>query len=268
MHYIANFIEILLGTIHQLIDHNLRAFVLILLAGLALAITLWLLCTFFGRLFYKPYRLSIEQHLLCGLLAVMVVITVPLYTSAAYMEFSTAKIIAHWREALVANSAWQGKEFKRQYHAIKEMGLEDFSNYPEPELGSTSIPLSHTESRLKIGQMTAEAALENFQLNFPLPPKIFSTTSFELANTVSQDVNSYFQTNQDSTYPHSRGIQLVAQKMYSELVPQIPRIIFITRLTLILLVVFGYALCLTWIGYAALCKIRVHSPHSSLSTHS
>ncbi len=268
MNYIVNLFAIFSGTTQLLMGHDRMTYLLLLFSGLALASILWLLCAFFGRLFYKPYRLSIGQHILCSLLAVIVIITVPTYASAVYLQPTLAGMITHWRDTLVSNKAWNDTQFKRQYHEIKKMGLEDFSNHPAPEQGGTLIPLNHTESRIKSGQMNAEAAIENFHFNFPLISKIIGAKPAVSANTVSQDMNDYFKTKKSSTYPHERGIQLAVEQIYRELEPQIPRIIFIIRLTLALLTFIGYVLCLGWIAYAALRQIRVHSAHTLLSTHS
>ena len=267
MNYIINLFAILSGTTRLLIGHDRMSFMLILLSGVALASILWLLCAFFGRLFYKPYRLSIGQNILCGLLAVIVILTVPTYASAVYLQPALAGMIADWRDTLASSNAWQHKQFKREYYEIKKMGLEDFSSSPPPEQGGTTIPLNHPESRIKTGQMDAEAAIENFDFNFPLISKIIGAKPAVSANTVSQDINNYFKTHQGSSYPHTRGIQLAVEQIYRELEPQIPRIIFIIRLTLALLTFIGYALCLGWIAYAALRQIRVHSAHTLLSTH-
>ncbi|MDD2723881.1 MAG: hypothetical protein PHH59_07655 [Methylovulum sp.] len=268
MNYIVNFFAIFSDAIHRLIDHDPKYFVLLLLSGLALASILWLLCTFFGRLFYKPYRLSMGQHILCGLLAVMVTVTVPTYIAAVYLPPTFAAVIAHWRDALASSQAWQNKQFTSQYHEIKNMKLEDFSTYPAPEQGGEKIPANHTETRIKLSQMTAEAAIENFNFNFPLLSIIIGTKPAISANAVSEDVSNYFKANPGTSYPHTRGIQLAVEQIYRELEPQIPRIIFITRVLLILFTALCYSICLGWIAYAALSQIRIHSAHTPPSINS
>ncbi len=266
MNYIINLYTLLFGSSQLLMGNDQLFYLLLMFSGLALASILWLFCAFFGSLFYKPYRLSIGQHILCGLLTVMVVVTVPTYVSAVYLQPTLAGLIANWRDTLISNTAWNNKQFIRQYDEIKKMGLEDFSNYPAPARGGTLIPLNHTESLIKVGQMNAEATIENFYFNFPLISKIIGTKPTVSANRVSQDMNDYFKTNKSSTYPHERGIQLAVDQIYKELEPQIPRIIFLIRLTLALATFIGYALCLGWIAYAALCQIRIYSAHHSSSS--
>lgn len=268
MNYIINLFAIFSGTTQLLIGHDRLSYVLLLLSGVALASILWLLCAFFGRLFYKPYRLSIGQHILCSLLAVMVTLTVPIYASAEYLQPGLAGIIAHWRDTLVSNKVWNDKQFKLQYNEIKKMGIENFSSAPPPEQGGTIIPLNHTESRIKIGQMTAKAAIENFNFNFPLLSKIIGTNATVSANMVNQDINDYFKSNPGSNYPPTRHVQLAANQISTELEPQLPRVISMIHLILILKIVFGYVICLSWIAYAALRQIRVHSAHTLLSSHS
>jgi len=266
MNYIINLYTLLSGTSQLLMGNDRLFYLLLMFSGLALASILWLLCAFFGRLFYKPYRLSIGQHILCGLLTVIVVVTVPTYVSAVYLQPTLAGLIANWRDTLISNTAWNNKQFIRQYDEIKKMGLEDFSSNPPPEQGGSIIPASHAESRIKIGQMGADATIENFYFNFPLISKIIGTKPTVSANRVSQDINDYFSAYPGTTYPHKRGIQLAVDQIYKELEPQIPRIIFLIRLTLALATFIGYALCLGWIAYAALCQIRIYSAHNSPSS--
>jgi hypothetical protein len=267
MNYIVNLFAIFSGTTQLLIGHNRMSYVLLLLSGVALASILWLLCAFFGRLFYKPYRLSIGQHILCSLLAVMVTLTVPIYASAEYLQPGLAGIIAHWRDTLASSKAWNDTQFKLQYHEIKKMGIEDFSIYPAPEQGGQKIPMNHMESRVKTSQMTAEAAIENFNFNFPLLSKTVGTNATVSADMINKDVNNYIKANPGVSYPTERGVQLAANQISTELEPQLPRVISMIHLILILKIVFGYVICLSWIAYAALRQIRVHSAHTLLSSH-
>lgn len=267
MNYIINLFAVFSGTTQLLMGHDRMSYVLLLFSGLALAAILWLLCAFFGRLFYKPYRLSIGQHILCSQLAIMVVLIVPTYASVVYLQPSLAGMIANWRDTLVSNATWNDTQFKREYYEIKKMGLEDFSSYPSPEQGGSKIPLKKTETQVKMGQMTAEAAIENFAFNFPLISKVIGTKPAVSANTVSQDINNYFKTHQGSSYPQERGVQLAVDQIYKELEPQTLSIIFAIRIMLILKIVMGYSICLGWIAYAALKQIRVHSAHTLQSTY-
>ncbi|MDO9105803.1 MAG: hypothetical protein Q7U57_12690 [Methylovulum sp.] len=268
MNYIINFFSILSGTTQLLISHNRMSFAILLLSGLLLASLLWMLCAFFGRLFYKAYRLSIGQHILCGLLAILVILTVPTYASIVYLQPSFAEIIRQWHKSLVDDGVWQNKLFKSKFNEIKKMGLEDFSTYQDPAKGGTKIPVSHTESKLKWGQMDAEATIENFNTNFPLLSKIIGAKENVSADTVSQDINNYLKANPGSDYLNTRGIKLAVDSVYNELKLQIPHIIFVARLSLVLLVVICYTLLLIWIGYSSLRKIRIYSAHTTSSTHS
>jgi len=263
MSYIVNFFAIFLSAILRLIEQDIKYFVLLLVLGLVVALILWWLCAFFGRLFYKPYRLSKGQHILCALLALMVTITVPAYSAAIYLPATFAAVVAHWRDTLAGSAVWKDTQFKRQYHAIKNKNLEDFSAYPEPEQGGHTIPLNHTETRILTSQMTAEAAIENFDYNFPLLSLIIGTGSAIPANAVAEDVTNYFKSNQGASYPYERGIQLAVAQIYRQLEPQIPRIIFVARMLLIFISVFFYTLCLVWIALSALNQIRIHSAHAS-----
>ena len=60
-----------------------------------------------------------------------------------------------------------------------------------------------------------------------------------------------------------KAVQLSSNQIYEELQPQIPRLILLYRLGLIFKVLFWYVICLSWIAFASLKQIKIHSAHYS-----
>lgn len=265
MNYILNFLTLFGNSNLLLASHDRGHYTLLLAAGFFLAVIMWLLCFSFGRLFFKPYRLTIGQHILSALLAIMVMTAVPAYFSAAYMQQVFQNIILEWRNAIVHDVNWNNAEFKREYYEVKKMGKEDFSKFPPPEQGGHTIPLTVGETVSKISQMRADAAVENFDTTFPLLSVFIGATPKISATVINQDINDYFKSNAtgDRTYPMQRAVELSSNRIYEELQPQIPRLIWLYRLGIFLKVLFWYAICLGWIAYASLKKIKIHSAHYS-----
>jgi hypothetical protein len=262
MNYIVNLFSIFSSTSELLIEHDRALYAELLVGGLVLGLVLWAFAVFFGRLFYKPYQLTIWQHVLCALLAVLLAPTIPIYASATYLKPSLAATISNWRDTLAHSKTWKEQQFKRQYYEIKKMGIEDFTNHPTPEQGGHSFPLNRTESRIKSSQMDAEAAIENFNFNFPLLSTVIGTTPTVSADKVNQDVNDYFNLHKGEAYPTERGIQLAATQISIELEGQIPRAILLIRILVIFKIIFWYGICFGWIAYASLKQIKIHSSHS------
>ncbi len=268
MNYLLNLFTLFGDSNLLLANHDKGHYTLLLAAGFSLAIIMWLLCFYFGRLFFKPYRLTIGQHILSALLAMMVMTTVPAYFSASYMQQVFQKIIMEWRDSLVNDAAWNNAEFKLEYYEIKKLGKEDFSKSPPPEQGGHVIPSTIGETISKVSQMRANAAVANFDTTFPLLSVFIGATPKISANVINQDVNNYFKSNAGGTYPMEKAVQLASNQIYVELQPQIPRLIWLYRLGIILKVLFWYTICLSWIAYAALGQIRIYSAHRSSSINS
>ena len=264
MDYINGFLSIFLAVTNYLIDHDVKFFVVLIISGLASGVLLWFLCTYFGRLFYKPYRLNVGQHIFCGFSAFILMLLAPTYIAAGYLSPTIIAVVDHWRDALVNDKPWLNQQFVRQYHEVKHMNIEDFSKSPPPEQGGNSIPMNHVESRIKTSQMTATAAMENFNISFPLLSSIIRAGDVVPATAVIDDVTNYFKAHPGTSYPHIRGVQLAADQIHKELIPQIPRIIFTIRLSLILFIIILYVIGLGWIAFDALRKIRIYSAHSSV----
>ena len=262
MNYIINLFSIFLSTSRLLIDDNRELYAELLVGGLVLGLLLWGLAIFFGRLFYKQYKLTVGQHILCGVLAVFLAPTIPLYASAIYLKPSLVHTISNWRDTLVDSKVWNHKQFKHQYYEIKKTGLEDFTNFPTPEQGGQAVPVTKIETRLKSSQLFSEAVIENFNLNYPLLSMIINTSATVSSEKAHQDVNSYFNSHPNTSYPIERAIQLVSKQISIELEGQIPRVIFMIKILLIIKIIIWYSICFSWIAISSLKKIKNHSSHS------
>jgi hypothetical protein len=261
MNYFINFLTVLANATHLLAANNARLYLLLSAVGLVSGAALWFASNVFGQLFYKPYRLTWGQHCLCGVLAMMMTLCIPLFAASTYLKPSFEAIISVWRDQLSNDRTWQHEQFNRQYYAVKKQGHEDFSHSPPPEQGGKSMPFTHPETIVSTSKMTAEAALENFRQNFPLLAIIINTSADLSAEAVSKDVQAYFKEHPNGTYPHAQGIQLAAAQLYTQLAPQIIRLIWLTRIGITGFIVLNYLLCLLWIGLSALKQIRIHSAH-------
>ena len=262
MNYIVNLFSIFSSTSELLIEHDRTLYAELLVGGLVLGLGLWVSAFYFGRLFYKPYQLTVGQHILCGLLAISLAPTIPIYASATYLKPSLATTISNWRDTLVHSKTWNDQQFKRQYYEIKKMGLEDFTNHPTPEQGGNFIPATKLETRVRSSQIVSEGAIENFNFNFPLLSTAIGVKPTVSADKVNQDVNDYFSSHKGESYPIDRGVQLAATQISVELESQIPHTILLIRLLVIFKIIFWYGICFGWIAYVSLKQIKIHSSHS------
>jgi len=262
MEYFIGLYLLFISTTQYFIEHNFKGLVLFLLLGSLVGLMSSFLLAFFGRLFYKPFRLNLAQKIVSGLIAFLVMLSAPIYIAAEYLAPTILASVDQWRDSLANDNLWIQQQFAHQYQEIKSMKIEDFTKYPAPERGGNAIPMRHVESQVKVSQMTAEAAIENFNKSNPLISIVIRTNSKIPADVVNNDVTKFFKTNPGSPYLQPRGIQLAADQIYKELTPQIPRIIFVVRVFLIILISLLYVILLSWVAFSALRQIRVYSAHS------
>ena len=79
---------------------------------------------------------------------------------------------------------------------------------------------------------------------------------------VNPDVNTYFNSHPGSNYPIDSGVQLLANQISIELESQSSHAILLIRISLIIKIIFWYVICFSWIAYASLKQIKIHSSHS------
>ncbi len=266
MNYLINLFSIFSSTSILLIDHDRALYAELLVSGLVLGLGLWVFAAFFGRLFYKPYQLTIGQHILCGFLVVLLTSSIPtVYATSTYLKPSLAALILNWRDALVQNKDWNDQQFKRQYYEIKKLGLEDFTAYPAPEQGGKLIPVTKLETRIKSSQIISDDAIANFNFTYPLLSTVIGATQNVSAEKVNKDVNEYLNLHTGTAYPIDRGVQLAVTQISTELETKISHVILLIRLLLIFKIIFLYGICFGWIAYVSLKQIQIHSSHSSVS---
>ncbi len=257
-------INLFSSTTLLLFGHDRVLYLELLILGLVIGIGLWVLAAFFGRLFYKPYQLTIGHHILCGFLLVFMMGSIPpaISGSAAYLTPGLAAMVVNWRDSLIQNKAWNDQQFKKQYYEIKKLGLEDFTAYPAPEQGGKLIPATKLDTRIKSSQIISDNAIENFNFTYPL--LFIDPIQNVSVEKVNKDVNEYFNLHPGTAYPIDRGVQLAANQISTGLETQISHAIFLVKALPILIIIMGYLSCFGWIAYDSNKKIQIHSAPSSV----
>lgn len=268
MNYIGNFFWLIYINLQLLAQFDLNWLILLSSGGLIAGLTLSLLAAYFGKLFFKPFSLSSAQLVACVALTLMVTLTFPAFAAARYLQPSLERTINDWRDRLNGDTTWQQDEFVRQYHEIRRQKLEDFSQYPPPEQGGNIIPMNNPHTIITTSTMTAEAAIGNFNSEYPLLAFMIGVTPTISSETVSNDVNNFFSSNQGGRYPHTRGIALAVNEISQQMTPRIHNVIFWFRLLIASLPLIFYVVCLTWISLSALGKIHIFSAHRSIQKSS
>ncbi len=244
-------LQIIIECINKLIEF--RSTLLITLAvAFVLAIGCWLACSYFTTLWNTRYQITKTHHILCAIAASITFSTVIIYQSLDYVRPIAEIIVQSWNIKLKINPTWTQKTFIKAYEAAETLGIEDFSNYPHPDKGGNTIPLSKDETQNKIATIYATEAIANFEKNHAYLSKILWAGSSPPKQAITKDVDDFFKTPpHKKTYPTQRAIELATRLISEELTRQIPQIVFLSRLLLIGFFFIIQLIPFSLIGWAA-----------------
>ncbi len=167
--------------------------------------------------------------------------------------------INNWANELEKNGEWAHKISSKAYYKIKESGLEDFSNFPEPTPNNCAIPISKPESRELTAKIFSDEACLNFNSLHPFIAKLINTEAGIPTKTVKDDINRFFLDKNNHTYLINDAVNLVAKTIMDELIIQVPRIVFVSKIILIIAFLIIQSIPFGLIGLAAYRNLKITS---------
>jgi hypothetical protein len=254
---ISEFIQIILKCLDKLIDIQ-TTFLTTLAIAVLLAIGCWLFCNYYSRLWNTRYRITFTHHVLCAIAAIFTFIGVMVYQSLEYIAPVTQTIVDTCQQNLKDDNSWSQNTFRKAYEEVKAMGKEDFSSFPHPDAGGSIIPSKYDETRNKIALVYSTEAVSHFKGHHPYLDKILWATSTPSEQAIYQDHKDFFmQEPKPDSYPLERAINLAARMISDELSEQIPRVVSLSRLTIVLLFLLMQAIPFSLIGWSAYRDLKV-----------
>jgi hypothetical protein len=246
----------LIGSAIALLSGDKEYFLLAIVVAFFLAGLCWWGASRYSHLWNRRFRVTAAHHLLCLLAALLTLVYVVLFASIKYTQVAAEASIDRWRIKLLEDKEWWQRVFKETYVAVKNLGVEDFSNYPPPESGGNRIPLNQQLTRQRVAQIYVNEAISNFRTEHPFLSSIFWIRSDVPAEDIQNDVNEFFRKG-GQTYAFETAIEIAAREIKSDLQRQTNRVvpmawgILIALFALVRLIPFG------WIGYAAYRDLKV-----------
>jgi hypothetical protein len=255
MSTVRDLFSLLAGCVGLFAAAEPRAFWIVFLAGILLAAACWMGCLYFSRLWNLTFHMSATHHLLAGFAALFTLLFTVLFASLKYTREAAIVSIDLWQRQISSDEAWSNQAFGRAYEAVKRLNVEDFSQFPPPEAGGHTIPVKHDESRKLTAATYAKGACEHFDHQRPLLSTIVRPDV--PLQRVYEDQRDWFNQHPDSTYDLARAISLAASEIKSELIPQTPRVILVSRLVAVLGLVMIQALPFGLIARSAYNDLKV-----------
>ena len=174
--------------------------------------------------------------------------------SINYSEPAAKVMIAAWQVRVNLDPAWERETFTRIYNAVKQNGLEDFTNTPPIGDPNAFIPLTHEESQHITASICAHATCEHFTKSHPFLSKIVWSDAGAPTAQISSSITQWFQVNR--IYPGSKAVDIASDEIGNQLSLQAHRLSFVLHILFVVLFLLAQAVPFSLIGWAAYRDIR------------
>lgn len=210
-------------------------------------------CLHYVQLWNKRFQLTMTHKVLTALACTLTFFFVLAFSGLALLKEITLARIVLWQAAIKTDLVWANQTMEKTYDAVKKTGLEDFSQYPNSGAG---VPVTKTQSKLIAAEINADEACRHFGEHHPFLSKIVWTSPSLPTKIVKDDVEAYFKTRVNHSYPQERAIDLAAAHIKTQLVEQAPRVVTLSRIGLLIAFLLVQLIPFGLIGYAAYTDIR------------
>ena len=234
---------------------NSQGFLTAIALGLLLAALAWYGCAKYAQLWNRRFQVKPVHHLICALAAIVTLFASLIYPAFGYLHEAGEVSIAVWKARVQSDPVWASETFHETYLAVQKLGLEDFSDVPQPGAPGSFIPVNHQESRYLAAATYASAACRDLAAQRPFLSLLVWARPSIPTETLAKDAQVWFQTNK--SYPPQRAIALVTQEINGGLTEQLPQTVTIGRISLVLLFLLVQSLTFGSIGYASYRALRV-----------
>ncbi|MEO8615240.1 MAG: hypothetical protein ABI600_08880 [Luteolibacter sp.] len=257
MTFLQDFLSLIAGTITIFFLEDRPVLTAIFVGGLILSGLCWWLCSFYTHLWNKRYKVRLTHHLLCGLAAVITLVSTVVFATLRHASSAADVSIEAWKLQLGLDPFWADHTFKQAYERVRALGLEDFSNAPPPPVGHT-IPATKEPSQVECAWIYASQAALYFKQQRPYLGSIVGASGEVPRNVLTADIRHYFATV-GNTYPTANAISLVSSEVKKELTAKLPRVVTVLRIQLVLLFLVAQAFPFGLVGWAAYRDLKIHT---------
>ncbi len=166
-------------------------------------------------------------------------------------------MVDRWARALPADQTFEQETFRSAYRAVCGPGhpTESRAACEKMPLSSGQVPLNQDASRLKVGDIYAQAAVAHFRGRHPLLSKVLWASATIAPSAIQKDMDRFFLDKPGDTYPLAAAIDLARREIRDGLAAQVPRVVLLARIALIALFLILQAIVFSLLIRAALADI-------------
>lgn len=160
----------------------------------------------FGRLVFKKYRLTLTQHVFWGFNSILSGCAILFWVVGQNLAPGLALLLVAWQGTINNDQFWADATNAACYQAVKNLGIEDFTNNPPPGLGvRASIPLNHPESQIVFTKVMMNRSAVHFSEMFPAIGRLLDVT--DGLDTPSAEFTEMVKDYFDRAEPDHEGIK-------------------------------------------------------------
>ncbi|SRR6266481_1626337 len=250
----SDFLSLILGCIVLFAATERGLFLAAIIIGLVLAAVCWYLCSIYTHLWNKRYHLTLTHHLLCAVASALTLVFVITFASMAFTRDAALASIRLWQIQIKSDQTWAKATFLKAYDDVRTINVESFDGVPPAEAPNALIPTAHDESRQVAAARYANEACRHFDRNRRFLSKIVWSRAELPSAIVTNDERQWFATH--PVYPAERAIDLAASQIKLGLDSQVPRVVYLSRLSLVLFFFVIQTVPFGIIGWAAYVDIK------------
>jgi len=250
----------ILDLLHSLFERllqDINTFNTKLIFAALLSFGFWILCGFYSRLWNLRFKISPTHHLICAIAALCTFVFTVTFFALKYSEEVAVLAVKHWQNSINSDHHWQTEVFVKAYDSVKAFDAENFSGYPSPAEGGSTIPSKYDSTKKNIASIYASAAVDNFNNAHHYLSKFLWADSTQSAETINRELVDFFQKNPSEKYDLSGAVNLAAAHIQQGLTQQIPRFVLTLRVFLIAFFMLIQAIPFGIIGYSAYKDLKI-----------
>lgn len=255
MNTVIDIIKIAISGLQKL---SIKDFYIAIIGALVFSALVGFACHFFYRLWNKSYRTTLTHKIMTMFSSALSFLFIICFVGFTFLEEVAMSKILIWKENLHMDSDYTDNAFAKAFKNVKELGVEDFRNVPEPGEPGSHIPVTKTESQLEAGKTYYIEAINNFKNSHRFLNAILSVKSENTPEAIQKDMQRYFSSGISSYSPLS-GIEIVANNLKDALFEQAPRVVKVSRIILILLFIVIQLIPFGFISYSAYKDLKIQS---------
>ena len=235
-----------------------KDFYLTVIGALVFSVLVGLACHYSYKLWNKSYRTTFTHKIVTMISSILSFLFIICFVGFTFLEEVAMSNILIWKESLQSDKEYTDNAFSKAYQNVKELGIENFSNVPEPGQLGSRIPVTKTESQLEAGKTYYEEAVKNFKKSHGFLNAILSVKSENTPEAIQKDMEQYFSGG-NSSYSPDNGIKIVANNLKESLFEQAPKVVKVSRISLVLLFILTQMIPFGIISYSAYKDLKIQS---------